>query len=159
MSIRSTPILFIAFLFFACGGEPQPDSDTQLESASESVAQSKPIAADVEQCTFTENASIYDRPASQLRAEHHDDDSDLNLTVWRMHADGAHQINLHVRQGEETYRINTVEGSSLAGNANVVVTPQGSGTTIEIDGKDQSGNDLRATISCASLGEPVVEGG
>ena len=169
MNVKSAGVLVAGILLLGCGGEDRPGSESTQESnsrppsesavATPNLPGSKPINAKIERCTFTEEAQIYGRPAAQWRAEQAGANGNLNLTVWRMDADGAHQINMYVQQGDHTYRINTVEGSSKEGSGTVTVTPEGGGAKFEINGKDQSGNDLRATIFCGTLGEPVIEGG
>ena len=168
MRIRYLGVLTVLTVLGACGGQEEAGSSAASEAGERSAevasrskkkaAGSNPIDVKIDQCTFTERAQIYGRPAAQWRAEHSGDPS-VNVTVWRMQADGAHQINLYVQQGDETSRMNTVEGSSMEGSGTVTVTPQENGVRFEIVGEDQSGNGLYATISCAKLVEPVAEGG
>ena len=149
-------------LLAACGGgneEQQSQADT--EQVSNDAPAPGAVDLQITQCTHTENASIYGKPAAQWRAEHYgsEDPTSANLTVWRMKTGGEDQFSFHMVQSGETYRINTVEGSTKVGSGTVTVTAQGKGAQFVMSGKDQNGNDLRATIYCDGLIEPVAEGG
>ena len=145
----------------ACGGDSQEQPAPAVEMSSNHAPAPTPVDLQITQCTHTENASIYGKPAAQWRAEHYgsEDPTSANLTVWQMKAGGPDQFNFHMVQSGATYRIDTVEGSTKVGSGSVTVTRQDKGVQFVMSGKDQNGNDLRATIYCDGLIEPKAEGG
>ena len=146
----------------ACGGT---DTDSEGEVPETETAVAGPagnIDATVVQCTYTEEASIYNVKAAQWRAEYYgsEDVRSLNLTVWRPAAGGEDQINFVANKGGQQYRINTVEGSQKVGSGRVVIEEHDEGgARFVINGEDQNGNPLHATVSCGEFVEPVAEGG
>ena len=152
----------LSVLLAGCGDR---EADPQAEPQENSTAVAGPagaIDATVVQCTYTDQASIYNVKAAQWRAEYYgsEDVRSLNLTVWRPVAGGEDQINFVANKGGEQYRINTVEGSEKVGSGRVIIEEdEEGGARFVIDGKDQNGNPLHATVSCGEFVEPAAEGG
>lgn len=161
--MKLTNAIAMTVLIAACGGDAPEDAPATAEVKIESVPASTPFDVQLSQCKHAERAAIYGRSAELWQAEYYGsgDIRSLNLTVWRLASDSSLQFSLRARQGDNTYFIDTVEGSQKVGSGGVLVTAagEGSGTQIVVEGKDQSGNELRATVSCNDLIEPVIEGG
>jgi hypothetical protein len=159
--MRATLSIALALGMTACGGDAVPDEEAKV-TAESPAGPSRPIEATVVQCTHTEEASIYNVKAAQWRAEYYGSGAvqSLNLTVWRPAAGGPDQFSLAASQDGNQYRIDTVEGSQQVGSGTITMEPDADGgARFSIDGKDQNGHPLRATVSCGEFIEPVAEGG
>ena len=160
--MRFTLCLAATVVLLGCADEPQSDQPAQStpdQTASTSdVPASAPINVQLPQCMHAPEASIYTRPAEQWRAEQYGENT-LSLTVWRMKSDGNTQFSLYTTQSGKTYQIDTVEGSTKVGEGSVGIRTEGAVTTFVIQGKDQSGNPLTATIKCDKLIPLIAEGG
>lgn len=160
--MKSQIALAAGLLFIACADQPQSNQAANAPQTSESnvdaVPASEPINAQLPQCQHAADASIYNRPASQWRVEQYGQ-STLSLTVWR-HKDGGNtQFSFYATQDGNTYRIDTVDGSPKVGEGTVDIITEGTATTFQIQGKDQSGNRVMARITCDQLVPLVAEGG
>ncbi len=113
-------------------------------------------------CTYTNDASIYDVPAAMwhaaLRAEGHSV-SYVNVTVWQFKLRSANQIAVGVQLGPNFRHISTVKGSALIGEGTATAERSGESATITVDGKDEKGTALALRIRCAKVTKPVEEGG
>ena len=163
--MKFTMALVLSLAWFGCGGDsdsetsedaaPAPEADAREANTSAGDAD---FSTELAECKYAADASIYNRPASQWHVEQFGDNS-LNLTVWRMKDSGALQFSLHRSEGEKTNEINTVEGSPKVGEGTVTLTEQGEGARFDINGKDQSGNDVKAQVTCTKLVPLIAEGG
>ena len=115
------------------------------------------------ECTFAEQASIYNVPAKQWAARFDGGTGSVigsaNLTVWQFAGGAPDQFSLGLDVGQTSHRIATVEGGELVGSGRVTVRQQGSGVRFEVDGQDAGGTKLRATIDCERFTPAVAEGG
>jgi hypothetical protein len=161
-------VLLGVALLLACGGNgteeaAEEDGTAQLSSATSSPSTednappSEPLTLNLDQCQHAPQAAIYNRPAKLWRAEQPGENY-VSLTVWQLNAGGT-EFSLSRSAGSNTYRIDTVNGGQKVGSGSVAITSQGEGASFEISGKDQNGNDLRATITCTKLVPLVAEGG
>ena len=161
--MKSTIAVVLTVAMLGCGGsEPAEDAAPAPEAATESnqnaSAGNADFSAEIAECKYAADASIYNRMASQWHVEQYGDNS-LNLTVWRMKDGGATQFSLHHTQGSKTNEINTVEGAPIVGSGTVTITEQGEGVRFDINGKDQGGSDVKARVNCTKLVPLVAEGG
>ena len=160
--MRLVVALAVVVGFSACADQSQSHETTETEqnSASDaaSLPASQPINVELSECKHAPDASIYNRAASQWRAEQFGD-TPLSLTVWRHKDGGATQFSFYTTQGGNTYRIDTVDGSTKVGEGTVQIGTEGEATTFEIRGADESGNQLNATIKCQKLVPLIAEGG
>ena len=160
--MRLVVTLAIMLAASACADESQPDqpaADVENSTASNAnLPASGPIDVQVAECKHAPDASIYNRPASQWRAEQFGE-SHLSLTVWRYKDGRPTEFSFSTTRGDNTYRIDTVEGSTKVGEGTLEIVGNGEATAFEIRGKDESGNALNATVKCDKLVPLVAEGG
>jgi hypothetical protein len=113
-------------------------------------------------CTFTDDAAIYDVPAAMwhatLRAEGQSV-SYVNVTIWQFKNKSPNQIAVGVQLGPSFRHISTVKGSALIGEGTGNAERSGDAATIAVDGKDEKGSVLTLRIRCAAVTKPVEEGG
>jgi hypothetical protein len=114
-------------------------------------------------CTYTDDASIYDVPAAMwhatLRAEGQSV-SYVNVTIWQFKNRSANQISVGVQLGPRFRHISTVKGSALIGEGTAKAEKSGDlAATLTVDGKDEQGTALALRIRCAKVTTPVEEGG
>ena len=115
------------------------------------------------ECTFAEQASIYNVPAKQWAARFDGGTGSAigsaNLTVWQFTGGAPDQFSLGLDVGQRSHRIATVKGGELVGSGRVTVRQQGSAVRSEVDGQDAEGTKVRATIECERFTPAVAEGG
>ncbi len=113
-------------------------------------------------CTFSDDAAIYDVPAvmwhATLRAEGQSV-SYVNVTIWQFKNERPNQIAVGVQLGPSFRHISTVKGSALIGEGTGGAERSGDAATITVDGKDEKGTTLALRIRCAKVTKPVEEGG
>ena len=113
-------------------------------------------------CTFTDDASIYDVPAAMwhatLRAEGQSV-SYVNVTMWDFKTNRPNQIAVGVQVGPAFRHISTVKGSALVGEGTGSTARSGEQVFIGVHGKDDNGAPLSLRIRCAKVTKPVEEGG
>jgi hypothetical protein len=114
------------------------------------------------ECTYTDDAAIYDVPAAMwhatLRAEGQSV-SYVNVTVWQFKNRSANQIAVGVQLGPNFRHISTVKGSALVGEGTGKGEKSGELATIEVNGKDDKNTMLALQVRCAKVTKPVEEGG
>jgi hypothetical protein len=113
------------------------------------------------ECASSAAASIYDVPATLWHAiyESEAEPRRLNLTVWRPKSGGADMAGLSLQIGDATHQIATVKGGRLAGSGVAGVQPAGAGGVLTLTGKDDHGDAIELSVSCARFDEVVAEGG
>ena len=115
------------------------------------------------ECTFAEQASIYNVPAKQWAARFDGGTGSVigsaNLTVWQFAGGAPDQFSLGLDVGQRSHRIATVKGGELVGSGRVTIRQQGSGVRFEVDGEDAGGTKVRTTIECERFTPAVAEGG
>jgi hypothetical protein len=52
-----------------------------------------------------------------------------------------------------------VKGGEVVGSGRVTVQRSGAGARFEVDGEDEDGTRIRATVECQRVTEAVAEGG
>jgi hypothetical protein len=126
------------------------------------VAGHKASVRGVGECNHTEDASIYEVPATLWRAGYRGAEDteiqDLNLTLWQPKT-GGDQFTVALQLGRETHQIATVKGGTLVGSGTATVRSEGAGGTFVVEGKDENGVTLQLTVKCDRFTEPVAEGG
>jgi hypothetical protein len=114
------------------------------------------------ECNHTEDASIYEVPATLWRAGYQGAEGteiqDLNLTLWQPKT-GGDQFTVALQLGGETHQIATVKGGTLVGSCTATMRSEGAGGTFVVQGKDENGGALQLTVKCDRFTEPVAEGG
>jgi hypothetical protein len=113
-------------------------------------------------CTYTDDASIYDVPAAMwhatLRAEGQSV-SYVNVTIWQFKNRAANQIAVGVQLGPNFRHISTVKGSALIGEGTAKAERSGDQATLTVDGQDEERTALALRIRCVKVNTPVEEGG
>jgi len=114
------------------------------------------------ECTYADDASIYDVPAAMwhatVRAEGQSV-SYVNVTVWQFKDGSPNQVATGVQVGPTFRHISTVKGSALVGKATARTERSGDAGTITVSGEDESGAALLIRVQCARFTAPVEEGG
>lgn len=122
----------------------------------------KANARGVGECTHTDDASIYEVPATQWRAEYQGSGNPelehLSLTLWQPKS-GGEEFTLSLQVAGATHQIATVKRGTLAGSGTATVRRAGAAGTFVVEGKDGKGVPLRLTVKCDRFTEPVAEGG
>ncbi len=115
------------------------------------------------ECTYTDDASIYDVPAAMwhatLRAEGQSV-SYVNVTVWQFKNRSANQIAVGVQLGPD-FRHMSRRSRVRRWSARARPPPRGRARLRQssVDGKDEKGTALALRIRCAKVTKPVEEGG
>jgi hypothetical protein len=150
--MRLSIILATSLAAAACGESPRAAADSSADTAPAPPA--GPIEATVVQCTYTDSASIQNVRAAQWRAEYYGsgDVRSLNLTVWRPIVGGPDRVSLAASKDGRKYLL------ADGGQVNIEEDDEG-GARFIVDGLDQHGNPLHATVSCGEFLEAVVAGG
>jgi hypothetical protein len=191
-ALRCTVTMLASLLLPACGGAERPGATARSDSADASASPGgagevspaptdrpplrDPVplqaTADVDgtryrysgvgECQHTEDASIYQVPASMWSARFTDEAGSLtylNLTLWRPKGTAGVQVSLALTGGGETSRISTVRGAEVHGSGSGRVEPKGEGGSLVVDGRDAGGHGVKLTVDCSRFTEPVAEGG
>jgi hypothetical protein len=185
-ALRCTVTMLASLLVPACGGAERPGATARSDSADASASpggagEVSPAPTDrpplrdpvplqatadvysgVGECQHTEDASIYQVPASMWSARFTDEAGSLtylNLTLWRPKGTAGVQVSLALTGGGETSRISTVRGAEVHGSGSGRVEPKGEGGSLVVDGRDAGGHGVKLTVDCSRFTEPVAEGG
>jgi hypothetical protein len=139
---------------------PAPDAvPIQIQAV---IGGKKALARGLGQCNHTEDASIYQAPATLWRAGFQaasgGDLQDLNLTVWQPKT-GGDQFTVALRVGGQDHHIATVKGGTLVGTGTATIRSDGPAGTLMVEGKDGNGVPLTIRVRCDRFTEPVAEGG
>jgi hypothetical protein len=142
---------------------PDPDHMGTVPIEVETIAGSSTFTTKgLGDCTYSDDASIYDVPAAMwhatLRAEGQSV-SYVNVTIWQFKNRSANQIAVGVQLGPNFRHISTVKGSALIGEGTAKAERSGDLATLTVDGKDEKGTALALRIRCAKVTTPVEEGG
>jgi hypothetical protein len=142
---------------------PDPDHMGTVPIEVETIAGSSTFTTKgLGDCTYSDDASIYDVPAAMwhatLRAEGQSV-SYVNVTIWQFKNRSANQISVGVQFGPNFRHISTVKGSALIGEGTAKAERSGDLATLTVDGKDEKGTALALRIRCAQVTTPVEEGG
>jgi hypothetical protein len=142
---------------------PDPDHMGTVPIEVETIAGSSTFTTKgLGDCTYSDDASIYDVPAAMwhatLRAEGQSV-SYVNVTIWQFKNRSANQISVGVQLGPNFRHISTVKGSALIGEGTAKAERSGDLATLTVDGKDEKGTALALRIRCAQVTTPVEEGG
>jgi hypothetical protein len=142
---------------------PDPDHMGTVPIEVETIAGSSTFTTKgLGDCTYSDDASIYDVPAAMwhatLRAEGQSV-SYVNVTIWQFKNRSANQISVGVQLGPNFRHISTVKGSALIGEGTAKAERSGDLATLTVDGKDEKGTALALRIRCAKVTTPVEEGG
>lgn len=156
----------------SCGGgasAPQKNAAASAAIASGSSAASSAatldgtdytLAGDVT-CEHSDDASIYDVPASMWHATLKADDaavSYVNLTIWQLKEGGPDQFSLGLQVGGVFHHASTIKGATLVGSGTATVD-RGATTSLHAKGADEKGVPFDITLRCAKVTEAVEEGG
>jgi hypothetical protein len=141
---------------------PDPDHMGTVPMEVETIAGSSTFTTKgLGDCTYTDDASIYDVPAAMwhatLRAEGQSV-SYVNVTIWQFKNRATNQIAVGVQLGPNFQHISTVKGSALIGEGTAKAERSGDLATLTVDGKDEKGTALALRIRCAKVTTPVEEG-
>jgi hypothetical protein len=142
---------------------PDPDHMGTVPIEVETIAGSSTFTTKgLGDCTYSDDASIYDVPAAMwhatLRAEGQSV-SYVNVTIWQFKNRSANQISVGAELGQNFRHISTVKGSALIGEGTAKAERSGDLATLTVDGKDEKGTALALRIRCAKVTTPVEEGG
>jgi hypothetical protein len=142
---------------------PDPDHMGTVPIEVETIAGSSTFTTKgLGDCTYSDDASIYDVPAAMwhatLRAEGQSV-SYVNVTIWQFKNRSANQISVGVQLGPNFRHISTIKGSALIGAGTAKAERSGDLATLTVDGKDEKGTALALRIRCAKVTTPVEEGG
>ncbi len=116
------------------------------------------------ECTHAEQAYIRGVPSKMWHVQYTGGDEDdavshTSLAIWRPDGGGVDQVAFSMESRSESHRVNTVVGSEPEGSGTVVLSTEGEGIRVALDGKDAEGTVLRLTILCARLTPATAEGG
>jgi hypothetical protein len=110
------------------------------------------------ECVAAEQASLYEVPGRYWNVRH--DDTDLNVTLWRM-AKGGDGVTLTVMAGGKTHRVNTAAAGPAAnrrGSGTASFVARGTGGTITVDLVADSGVAIKGQVTCSAFGKAEDNG-
>ena len=139
-------------------------SDTTDETTTVEVAlevDGKPFALKgAGECNFTNDASIYEAPATMWAVRQYQGDRSVNLTMWRLHK-GGDSLTLSVTANGKTYRVNTTkigQQGTIEGAGRWTFTKSGAGGTFTLDASTAAGAKISGRLTCAGFKKPEDNG-
>lgn len=139
--------------------DAMPDDTTAVEVTLE--VDGKPLVLKGPgECNFTDDASIYEAPATMWAVRQATGDRDVNLTMWRLHK-GGDTLTLSLTTGGKTYRVNTTkvgQQGAIDGSGRWTFAKNGAGGTFTIEALTASRAKIAGRLTCAGFKKPEDNG-
>lgn len=107
------------------------------------------------ECTHVPAGSIYDASAAIWNARQHNNDRNLNFTLFRL-KNGGDMFTLLIGMGGKVYQVKTVkvgQKGDLRGSGKVTFLPAGTGGSFTLDATADTGAKIVGKITCSAFGE------
>jgi hypothetical protein len=135
------------------------DETTNVEIALE--VDGKPfVLKGTGECNFTDQATIYDAPATMWAVRQSNGDRDVNLTMWRLRQ-GGDSLTLSITAGDKTYRVNTTkvgQHGTIEGAGRWTFTKSGAGGVFTIDASTAWRAKITGRLTCGGFKKPEDNG-
>jgi hypothetical protein len=112
------------------------------------------------ECNFTDEATIYEAPATMWAVRQSIGDRSINLTMWRLHQ-GGDTLTLSLTADGKTYRVNTTkigQHGTLEGAGRWTFAKSGAGGTFTIEASTATRAKIAGRVSCAGFRKPEDNG-
>lgn len=112
------------------------------------------------ECVFTNQGSIYEAPGSMWGVRRHDQDRDVNFTLWRL-AKGGDMLTLFVTSGGKTHHVNTLlvgPPANRRGSGRATFEKTGTGGAFALDVVADTGAKITGQLSCSAFTKPEDNG-
>jgi hypothetical protein len=140
-------------------GDAAPDGTTAVELALE--VDGKPIVTKGRgECNFTDDASIFEAPATMWAVRQSAGDRSVNLTMWRLRQ-GGETLTLSLTAGGKTYRVNTTkvgQQGAIDGTGRWTFAKSGAGGTFTIEALTAGRTKITGRLTCAGFTKPEDNG-
>jgi hypothetical protein len=160
-------VLTIGLASLLCAGmlsaAPAAD-DTTNETTTVEIAlevDGKPIVLKgTGECNFTDEATIYEAPATMWAVRQSIGDRSINLTMWRLHQ-GGDSLTLALTADGKTYRVNTTkigQQGTIEGSGRWTFAKSGAGGIFTIEASTATRAKIAGRLTCAGFKKPEDNG-
>jgi hypothetical protein len=112
------------------------------------------------ECNFTDEATIYEAPATMWAVRQSTGNRSVNLTMWRLHQ-GGDSLTLSLMVDGKTYRVNTTkvgQHGTLDGAGRWTFAKSGAGGVFTIDALTATRAKIAGRLTCAGFAKPEENG-
>lgn len=112
------------------------------------------------ECNFTDEATIYEAPATMWAVRQSIGDRSVNLTMWRLHQ-GGDSLTLSLTVDGKTYRVNTTkvgQQGTIEGAGRWTFAKNGAGGLFTIEASTASRAKITGRLTCAGFKKPEDNG-
>lgn len=112
------------------------------------------------ECNFTDDATIYEAPATMWAVRQSTGDRSINLTMWRLRG-GGDSLMLSLSVDGKEYRVQTTkvgQQGAVEGAGRWTFTKSGAGGTFTIDASTASREKIAGRMTCGGFKKPEDNG-
>jgi hypothetical protein len=112
------------------------------------------------ECNFTNEATIYEEPATMWAVRQSTGNRSLNLTMWRLHK-GGDSFTLSLTVDDRTYRVNTTKVGQqgvIEGAGRWTFAKSGAGGVFTIDALTGTRAKIAGRLTCGGFKKPEDNG-
>jgi hypothetical protein len=112
------------------------------------------------ECNFTDDATIYEAPATMWAVRQSAGNRDINLTMWRLHK-GGDSLTLSLTVDGKTYRVNTTkigQQGTIEGAGRWTFAKNGAGGVFTIEAFTATRTKIAGRLTCAGFKKPEDNG-
>lgn len=112
------------------------------------------------ECNFTDQATIYEAPATMWAVRQSTGDDSINLTMWRLHK-GGDSLTLSLDVNGKTYRVNTTkigQHGAIEGAGRWTFTKNGAGGVFTIEASTKAQAKIAGRLTCSAFKKPEDNG-
>jgi hypothetical protein len=112
------------------------------------------------ECNFTDDATIYEAPASMWSVRQSTGDRGVNVTMWRMRQ-GGDMLTLSLTADGKTYRVNTTkvgQQGTIEGTGRWTFAKNGPGGVFTIEASTGTRAKIAGRLTCAGFTKPEENG-
>jgi hypothetical protein len=161
-------VLTIGLAWLLCAGTPLSAGRATDDRTNETTAVEVAIEVDGKsivlkgagECNFTDDATIYEAPATMWAVRQSIGDRSINLTMWRLHQ-GGDTLTLSLTADGKTYRVNTTkigQQGTIEGSGRWTFAKSGAGGTFTIEASTATRAKIAGRVSCAGFKKPEDNG-
>jgi hypothetical protein len=112
------------------------------------------------ECNFTDEATIYEAPATMWAVRQSIGDRSVNLTMWRLHQ-GGDSLTMELTADGKTYRVNTTkigQQGTIEGAGRWTFAKSGAGGIFTIEASTATRAKIAGRLTCAGFKKPEDNG-
>ena len=112
------------------------------------------------ECNFTDEATIYEAPATMWAVRQSTGNRSINLTMWRLHQ-GGDSLTLSLTVDGKTYRVNTTkvgQQGTIEGAGRWTFAKSGAGGVFTIEASTGTHAKIAGRLTCAGFKKPEDNG-